>query len=383
MGRAGRYGTLPGAERLIPVVRQEQQLPGGGVGELLALDAVEVGERVPLRADLRGGRAMRDLFAPLAASDRATRPGSGAAGAPAAPGGPGITLPGSPHRIDVDVAVRSSGTGWAAVSLLLRDRFGTVHATPPATLPESGEATLPFALDPLTGAPIGSAATPLTLAGVRLSYAGDGGPAGEGGELTLRRIAVSDTPGGAAVPVTTTGTPAWQSAPPQGGPRNLQAPALSPVPPGSTDVLRVRYWGGFGTDKGVRAVLFPTPATPPATAVPAVATTGYLRAIGASVGQTVNVTLDGTAVPVRITAAVDSLPVVGRTALAVDLRTIGRFLLESASTSSPPPPPSGGCPQPRPPTRHRAARRPSCVRAPVPSASNCARRSPPVCWTTR
>lgn len=332
MGRAGRYGALPGAERLIPVVRQEQQLPGGGVGELLALDAVEVGERVPLRADLRGGRAMRDLFSPLAASGQTTPPGSGAAGATAsgAPGGPGVALPGSPHRIDVDVAVRSSGTGWAAVSLLLRDRFGTVHATPPATLPESGEATLPFALDPLTGAPIGSAATPLTLAGVRLSYAGDGGPAGEGGELTLRRIAVSDTPGGAAVPVTTTGTPAWQSAPPQGGPRNLQAPALSPVPPGSTDVLRVRYWGGFGTDKGVRAVLFPTPATPPATAVPAVATTGYLRAIGASVGQTVNVTLDGTAVPVRITAAVDSLPVVGRTALAVDLRTIGRFLLESA-----------------------------------------------------
>lgn len=236
MGRAGRYGALPGAERLIPVSRQEQQLPGGGVGELLALDAAEVGERVPLRADLRGGRAMRDLFAPLAATDQATRPGPGATGATAsgatgATGDRGIALPGSPHRIDLDVAVRSSGTGWATVSLLLRDRFGTVHATPPATLPESGEATLPFALDPLTGAPIGSAAAPLTLAGVRLSYAGDGGPAGEGGELTLRRVAVSDTPGGAAMPVTTTGTPAWQSSPPQGGPRNLQAPALSPSRP--------------------------------------------------------------------------------------------------------------------------------------------------------
>ncbi|MFD8979368.1 FtsX-like permease family protein [Streptomyces sp. NPDC059564] len=336
MGQAGRYGALPGAERLIPVARKQQQLPGGSVGELLALDAAETGERVPLRADLRGGRGMRELFAPLTAGDQNIGPG---AAAPAANGpdaaAPGIALPGSPRRIDLDVTARSSGTSWAAVSLLLRDRFGAVHATPPATLPENGEATLPFALDALTGAPIGSAATPLTLAGVRLSYAGDGGPAGPGSELTVRRIAVSDTAGGGAVPLTTRSTDApagpvgWQSSPPQGGPRGLKAPALTPVPAGSTDVLSLRFSGGFGTEKGVQAVLYPAPATPPPAAVPAVATTGYLRSIGASVGQTVNVTVDGAAVPMRITAAVDSLPVAGRTALAVDLRTLGRFLLET------------------------------------------------------
>ncbi|WP_412075788.1 FtsX-like permease family protein [Streptomyces xanthophaeus] len=339
MGQGGRYGALPGGDRLIPVVRREQALPGGAAADLLALDAAEAGERVPLRADLRGGQGMRELFAPLAAADPDTPAGSAAGAGAAPPQAPGVALPGSPRRIDLDVTVRSAGTGWAAVSLLLRDRFGAIHGTPSVTLPNSGDATLPVSLDTLTGAPVGSAAAPLTLAGIRLSYAGDGGPAGDGSELTLRRIAVSDTVDGAAAAVAApapAATGGWQSAPPQ-GPRSLRAPVLSPVPAGSTDLLQVRYWGGAGTEKGVNAVLFPAPAAPPAAAVPAVATTGYLRSIGASVGETVPVTLDGATVPMRITAAVDSLPVVGRTALAVDLRTLGRFLLESAGQQPAPP----------------------------------------------
>lgn len=351
MGQGGRYGALPGGDRLIPVFRRAQQLPGGGNADIVALDAAKVGDGVPLRADLRGGHGMRELFAPLASGDPDARAGSGAAGAAGAAGaigpagasgpagaataptaGTGVGLPGSPRRIDLDVTVRPAGTSWAAVSLLLRDRFGATHATPSVTLPTGGDATLPFLLDSLTGAPVGSAAAPLTLAGIRLSYAGESGPAGDGGELTVRRIAVADTPDGGAVNISAPSpadTAGWQSAPPQ-GPGSLRAPTLSPVPAGSADLLRLRYWGGLGTEKGVNAVLFPTPATPPAAAVPAVATTRYLRSMGASVGETVPVTLDGATVPVRITAAVDSLPVVGRTALAVDLHTLGRFLLESA-----------------------------------------------------
>ncbi|WP_374778005.1 ABC transporter permease [Streptomyces sp. NBC_01310] len=348
MGQGGRYGSLPGGDRLIPVFRRAQQLPGGGSTEILALDAVKVGEGVPLRADLRGGQGMRELFAPLAAGGAdapAGSDGTGAAGAAGTAGSaiapttatapapaPDVSLPGSPRRIDLDVTVRPSGTSWAAVSLLLRDRFGATHATPSVTLPAGGDATLPFLLDSLNGAPVGAAATPLTLAGIRLSYAGDGSPAGQGSELTLRRIAVSDTADGSAANVAVpepAHTAGWQPAPPQ-GPQSLRAPALSPVPAGSTDLLRLRYWGGFGTEKGVNAMLFPAPAAPPAAAVPGVATTRYLRSMGASVGETVPVTLDGATVPVRVTAAVDSLPVVGRSALAVDLRALGRFLLESS-----------------------------------------------------
>ncbi|MFJ3174901.1 FtsX-like permease family protein [Streptomyces roseus] len=341
MGQGGRYGALPGGDRLIPVVREEQQLPGGGVGDVVALDAAKVGERVPLRADLRGGHGMRELFTPLAAAPEAT--GAGPAGTPAA--GPGIALPGSPRRIDLDVTVRTAGTSWATVSLLLRDRFGTTHGTTPVRLPTSGDATLPFGLDTLTDAPVGAAAAPLTLAGIRLAYAGDGGSAGDGSELALRRIAVSDAADGAAVPVAVPpassgpgpgGAGGWRSAPPQ-EPRSPQAAVVTPVPAGSTDLLRLRYQGGFGTEKGVHALLFPAPAAPAAASVPAVATTHYLRSLGASVGDTVRITLDGATVPVRITAAVDALPVVGRTALAVDLHTLGRFLLESAGQQPAPP----------------------------------------------
>ncbi|MFD9078365.1 FtsX-like permease family protein [Streptomyces erythrochromogenes] len=321
MGQGGRYGALPGGDRLNPVVRHEQQLPGGVVADVLALDAAKTGEQVPLRADLRDGRDMRELFAPL--TDTAD---------PA----PGVALPGTPRRVDLDVTVRSSGTGWAAVSVLLRDRFGAVHGTQSVTLPAGGDATLAFPLDTLTGAPVGSAAAPLTLAGLRLSYAGDGGPPGDGSELALRRIAVSDTVDGAATavpapaPATSTAGPGgWRSLPPQGQ-RIQRAPEPTPVPAGSTDLARLRFWGGFGTDRGVTVVLFPAPAAPPAEAVPAVATTRYLRSVGAAVGDTVPVPMDGATVPMRITAAVDSLPVAGRTALAADLRTLGRFLLESA-----------------------------------------------------
>ncbi|MFE7093689.1 FtsX-like permease family protein [Streptomyces erythrochromogenes] len=317
MGQAGRYGALPGGDRLNPVVRREQQLPGGVVADVLALDAAKAGEQVPLRADLRGGRDMRELFAPLTGTaDQA----------------PGVALPGNPRRVDLDVTVRSSGTGWAAVSVLLRDRFGAVHATQSVTLPGGGAATVAFPLDTLTGAPVGSAAAPLTLAGLRLSYAGDGGPPGDGSELTLRRIAVSDTVDGAAAAVpapATAGQVGWRALPPQGQ-RIQRAPEPTPVPAGSTDLARLRYWGGFGTDRGVTVVMFPTPAAPPADAVPAIATTRYLHIVGAAVGDTVPVPMDGATVPMRITAAVDSLPVAGRTALAADLRTLGRFLLESA-----------------------------------------------------
>ncbi|MFG2988179.1 FtsX-like permease family protein [Streptomyces sp. NPDC048257] len=316
MGQGGRYAALPGGDRLTPVVRREQKLPDGNPADIVALDAAKVGERVALRADLRGGHEMRELFAPLAA------------GADTTQANPGVALPGSPRRIDLDVSVRTAGTSWAAVSLLLRDRFGATYGTASVTLPTDGEVTLPFPLDALTGAPVGSAATPLTLAGIRLSYAGDGDHPGDGSGLTLRRIAVSDTADGAAGNVT---VPAggWQASP-LPGPGSPRAPESSPVPAGSTDLLRLRYWGGFGTLQGVNTVLFPAPAAPPVAAVPAVATTRYLRSLGAAVGETVPVTLDGATVPMRITAAVDSLPVAGRSALAVDLQVLGRFLLESS-----------------------------------------------------
>ncbi|MFF0549625.1 FtsX-like permease family protein [Streptomyces sp. NPDC004311] len=328
MGQGGRYGALPGGAGLTPVVRTEQRLPGGDTAELVALDAAKADDRIPLRADLRDGRTMRELFGPLTAA------------VPAA----GPVLPGSPRRIDLDVTVRSTATAWASVSLLLRDRFGVTHATQSATLPAGGDATLRFGLDSLTGAPVGSVAAPLTLAGIRLSYAGDGTSAGNGSELAVRGIAASDTADGPAAPVAApapaagAAPAAWRTAPPQGS-RVVRAPEVSPPPAGSTELLRLRYWGGAGTDRGIHAMVFPAPApaAQPVDVVPGVATTPFLRALGASVGQTVPVTVDAATVPVKITAAVDALPASGRSALAVDLGTLGRYLVETAGREPPTP----------------------------------------------
>ncbi|MCX5015651.1 ABC transporter permease [Streptomyces sp. NBC_00555] len=335
LGRGGRYSSLPGGERVIPVVRTKQELPGGRAGQVLALDAAAVAERVPLRSDLRDGRAMRELFTPLAAAN-------GSAGG-------GIELPGHPRRLEVDVTAQTPRSGGRpGLGLLLRDRFGLTYRTPLLPLPESGEGTVPVDLDALAGAPLGSAAAPLSLAGLVLSYgleAGPGGrpePPGTGepalpGELTVRRLAVAEAPGAAAVPVPLPAAPpGWTlKAPPLSG----ATPAAELLPaqeaPGGPALLRLRYRGGTDTFGGVQIGLLAGPA--PAAEVPGIATRGYLAAVGAAVGDLVPVPLGGATVPVRITAAVGSLPVAGDTALAVDLATAGRLLASDTGRELPPP----------------------------------------------
>ncbi|MEV7526703.1 FtsX-like permease family protein [Streptomyces sp. NPDC091371] len=400
LGRGGLYASLPGGERVIPVVRAKQDLPGGRAAQVLALDAAGVAERVPLRADLRDGRSMRELFAPLAAagaggsgggsgaapagsaatagspagsaagpagaaaagppagsasgsaagpqggsaagSPGASRPGSaaghavGSAGAAAA-GAVGVELPGHPRRIDLDVTVRTPDAGGRpGLGLLLRDRFGLTYRAPMLQLPASGSATLSLDLDALAGAPLGSAAAPLRVAGLVLSYGLEdlgplpGGLPGAGrperpGELTVHRIAAADSPGGAAVPAPGS-APEWTlKAPPlTGGGRAAELLPAGPDGPDGPALLRVRYRGGTGTVGGVQLGLLVGSAL--AAEVPGIATRAYLGAVGAAVGDLVPVPLGGATVPVRITAAVGSLPVVGDTAVAVDLATAGRLL---------------------------------------------------------
>ncbi|MFE3558129.1 FtsX-like permease family protein, partial [Streptomyces sp. NPDC059193] len=334
-GRGGRYAALPGGERVIPVIRTRQELPGGRPAEVLALDAAGVAERVPLRADLRDGRSMRELFAPLAA-------GNG-------PAGGVIELPGHPRRLDLDVTARTPrAAGRPGLGLLLRDRFGMTFRSPMLQLPDTGEATLSVDLDALAGAPLGSVAAPLSLAGLVLSYGLEAGPGygleepGTGGpelpgELTVRRLAVASAPGGAAVPVPLPAAPpAWTLKPPA---LSGAAPAAELLPaqdaPGGPALLRVRYRGGTDTVGGVQLGLLPGPA--PAAEVPGIATRGYLGAVGAAVGDLVPVPLGGGSVPVRITAAVGSLPVAGDTALAVDLAAAGRLLAADTGRELPPP----------------------------------------------
>ncbi|WP_332758668.1 ABC transporter permease [Streptomyces sp. MT206] len=324
LGRGGRYAALPGGERVLPVIRSRQDLPDGKAGQLLALDAAAVAERVPLREDLRDGRPMKELFSPLAA-DTAGSPGSA-----------GIPLPGAPRRIDLDVTVQRTGDGSGPrLGLLLRDRFGLTYQMPMVRLPDSGDATAAFNVGALVDAPVGSAAPPLSIAGVLVSHSTSSGNAGQ---LAVRGISVARDGSGPAVPLRVT-APAWTlSAPARSGsgasPNGILLPddqdrqdASSGAPP----LLRLGYNGGAGSEVAV------TTGGAGAADVPGIATHAYLDAVDAKVGDVVPVTLAGTSVPVRITAAVGSLPTAGDTAVAVDAATAGRLLAARGGLELPPP----------------------------------------------
>ncbi|MFE4276177.1 FtsX-like permease family protein [Streptomyces goshikiensis] len=324
LGRGGRYAALPGGERVLPVIRSRQDLPDGKAGQLLALDAAAVAERVPLREDLRDGRPMKELFSPLAA-DTAGSPGSA-----------GIPLPGAPRRIDLDVTVQSTGDGSGPrLGLLLRDRFGLTYQLPMVRLPDSGDATAAFNVGALVDAPVGSAAPPLSIAGVLVSHSTSSGNAGQ---LAVRGISVARDGSGPAVPLRVT-APAWTlSAPARSGsgasPNGILLPDdqdRQDASGGAPPLLRLGYNGGAGSEVAV------TTGGAGAADVPGIATHAYLDAVDAKVGDVVPVTLAGTSVPVRITAAVGSLPTAGDTAVAVDAATAGRLLAARGGLELPPP----------------------------------------------
>ncbi|MEV0411517.1 FtsX-like permease family protein [Streptomyces sp. NPDC050448] len=330
MGQGGRYAALPGGERVIPVIRKQQELVGGAAAELLALDARGVAERVPLRADLRNGRPMSELFTPLAAD-------AGAPGSTATPGAGGIALPGAPVRIDVDVTLRAQQGGAPGISLLLRDRFGLTFRTPMMPIPGEGEATLSAHLNALADAPIGAAAAPLSLAGMTVGYAapmpGDFRPAGA--ELAIRRIAVSDTASGAAVPLPPSAVAGWRMSAPtlKDGVAAVQVPGAAD----GSELLRMDYHSAADALGGVTVTLTPTGVPPAAGELPGIATPAYLGAVGAKVGDTIPVRFGDSTVRVRVTAAVHSLPVAGDTALAVDLASLGRKFAAENGRELPPP----------------------------------------------
>ncbi|MFE2723018.1 FtsX-like permease family protein [Kitasatospora sp. NPDC059327] len=311
MGQGGRYGALPGGERVVPVVRQENSLPGGATGQVLALDAAGFADRVPVRADLLGGQSAREVFAPLAEP---------------APTGlqAGLPLPGNPRRVDVRLTIAPAGEfdTHPDVWLVLRDRFGSTFRAPLAGVPDQGDAVATADLAALTDAPVGSAAAPLTLAGLVVVFGSDRTTVLTG-DLTVHGIGVSDTATGPAGPVAAPAGLAWSTVTVQG--KDTSASTVVAAGAGEQRLLKIHYQKGRGGVDSLQAVLAPAGTTAP-DRVAGVATRGYLSAVGAAVGDTVQVAFAGTTLPVRIAGAVESLPVVGDTALAIDLATTGRLL---------------------------------------------------------
>ncbi|MER7757501.1 FtsX-like permease family protein [Kitasatospora sp. NPDC097643] len=322
MGQGGRYGALPGGERIIPVVREEQSLPGGS-GQLLAVDAGAFARRVPIRPDLLAGQTSEELFPPLAQPE---------------PVGPqaGLPLPGHPLRIDAEVTVHQQdreirtpyGTLLSPVRpelrLLLRDRFGFIHKASLSTLPTNGDARATASLSTLVDAPIGSAAAPLTLVGLNVGF-GDVAD----GDLTVHRLSVSDSADGPATAVPVPVGLSWTVAAPDvnalGETKPGPAATVGTEPADAQRLFSFRYRFANGTGEALRATVSPAGAAVPKS-VSGVATRDYLHAVGGSVGDTVQVPFAGVVIPVKITGAVDALPVAGSSAVLIDVATVARLL---------------------------------------------------------
>ncbi|MFD0275319.1 FtsX-like permease family protein [Kitasatospora sp. NPDC127111] len=309
MGQGGRYGSLPGGERLIPVIRQEHSLPAGATGQVLALDAAGFADRARVRPDLLGGQRGKDLFAPLAAP--------APAGAQA-----GVPLPGHPARIDVDL-VNEPSAGAALppdVWLLVRDRFGDTFRARLAGVPVRGRAVATADLAGLAAAPVGAPAGPLTVAGLVVVFGTDEDSA-RTGELSVQGVAVADTASGPATAVPAPAGLGWRTstAPGESGSGSELLPARD------GRMLGLRYAPkGRGAGVVTRATLVPAGTETP-DVLPGLATHGYLAGVGAAVGDTVQVTFGSVGLRVRITGAVDSLPVAGDKAVVIDLAAAGRL----------------------------------------------------------
>ncbi|MBD0693231.1 FtsX-like permease family protein [Streptomyces sp. CBMA123] len=322
MGQGGRYGALPGGDRLIAVDREDQALPNG-TGQVLAVDSAAFADRVPFREDLLGGADRAKVFGGLAQP---------------APTGvkAGVPLPGRPLRIDADLAVRQEFNTTPLIAglppvapvapeltLLLRDRFGYVHKVLFTGLPTGGEQRVSAPLSTLVDAPMGSVAAPLSLVGASVSFSDRAG-----GEVTVHRLAVSDSADGPATDVPVPAGLSWQSEVLDGPALKAGAAppaAVRPEPADAGRLFTVDYRTGNNTGASLRALLHIAGTDTPSV-LNGVATQDYLQLVGARVGDVLRVPFAATILQVKITGVVQAVPATGPNALVIDLATTARLL---------------------------------------------------------
>jgi hypothetical protein len=310
----GAVGTLTqaqGVQHAMAAYVSPQALPA----EVLAIDATQAPRTVLLRGDQSPLPASR-LFATIAPAGQAG----------------GTQLSGRPDSVRLTASLNAQGragtvTGLGAVTVLvtITDSAGAGYQIPLGTLPADGRphvltaplggtrVSYPLRLTQVsfgyTLAATRAAATPLTLtvSGAPLA----GWTAGAASPELDQAMAVGGQ--GTAGPATDPGTVTWH--PSAGGatlaftPGYGRAAPGANAPPGTTPLPLT---GQVTLTAGGMA-----PA-----AIPAIATTAFLRANNTAVGATLPATINGVTMPVRIAAETTTFPTVAGGALIVDLRTL-------------------------------------------------------------
>ncbi|GGY97141.1 ABC transporter permease [Streptomyces poonensis] len=314
-GDADRYASLPGVRAAAPAHRASLPLPDGRTATVLALDTARADQRLMLRQDL----ARKDADALLAA----VRPKSAGVRA-------GLVLPTRTSSLTLRVRLEDGRTGAAprefepALTVEVEDAYGVTHRLPAGTLADDAAShDVVVRLDETAGGGRVTPWGPLTVTGLRLSGRVPPGSdpdlrlavervrARSDGAATLRAVGVPDGlrwQGTATAAVDgATGAPATlRPSATAERPLSVAHRVASTVDPDAPDppaeTVTLRLWAQ-------------RPAPPGQVA--GTATDDFLRAVGARRGQTLDVTVAGTDVRVRIVDTARQLPTTGAEAGAV------------------------------------------------------------------
>ncbi|WP_418957100.1 FtsX-like permease family protein [Streptomyces tritici] len=334
---AGRYSGMPGVRAAAPALRDTMPgLGGGRTADVIALDVAgaAAGDGLLMRGDLAGDRPVREVLGALAPPGRDTGPA-------------GVRLPDDTRSLTLDLRLTSTARHATAprVSVTLEDRYGIPYGRVLGSLPADGRthrltADLAGEADPGSGRPAAPAA-PLTLTGLQLD--GDveyGKPGTE--RLVVERLAAAGA-SGAARPVP--GTPArWTAELREGSPDGGEGrPRAVRRTAGATAPVDLAYRLGTAAPPSPWTVFqsyglrLTSAVESKAEPLPAVASDAFLSAAGAGRGDTMDVTLGGRTLTVRIAETVRQLPTTGANAakaagagdgggILFDLRAANRLL---------------------------------------------------------
>jgi hypothetical protein len=320
LDQVARLTGAPGVAASTPAIRTQIGLPGGQNGTLLALDARAAGRIVPLRRDLAAAPPA-GLLAALAPA----RPASG------------VPLPGRPARLQVTAALREAGrTGPGILSVQLTDAAGLSYLLPAGNLPADGRAhqlTAVIATRPGTD-------YPLRLTGYTLAFSMPLRPTVPAvlAISSARTAAATSGPFGPPLAAVTgdgllvsTAAAEAMAANASLGPGGVTRPPAV-ISTGYADFFRGGITVTFATGAGnlfgePGSPLVPASLTvttqPAVTVLPALATAGFLAATGQHPGATVQISLNGVTLPVRLAGTVREFPTLaGPGGLVVDQATL-------------------------------------------------------------
>lgn len=336
-GQGGMFTGLDGVSAGVPVARDEFTVRGDRTTQVLATDTHTAAHMLHVRDDL-STMPLPALLQPLAGDTAGTS---------------GVPLPAHSQALHFTLRLTAprgrdvSAPGNPQLSATLLDRFGVPYTFRLGELPGDGERhTLDVDLAAAAGDG-GTPAGPLRL--TRLSLAYQAPQQDADARLALTALTATRADGGTHdVPLPDEGS--WQAALTFDDQQHLMTgpyapPTLGDVRAGRDDgVFGLPYvtgsapepepWGG-PDPVPVRIDMTYGPPGPPATTPPAaVATDTFLDAMGAHVGDFVDVQLSGSKLTVKVTGSLRAMPTTERAAspdadggaLLVDLAAVDRAL---------------------------------------------------------